>query len=71
VQNHFTAFRTLSVAKDYDGMIIAEYAYALLRRRITLSGSHAEPVEDGRDVAVRQQTREITNRLFGRCIGFH
>jgi hypothetical protein len=61
VQNHFTAFRTLSVAINRDGMVIAESSHALLRPRVTLCGPYTKPVENGCDVAVRQQARQVAN----------
>ena len=58
MQNDFTAFRAFTFAVNRNAMVAAECSHALLRPGVSLCGPNTEPVEDGRDVAIRQQARE-------------
>ena len=69
MQNDFTAFRAFTFAVNRNAMVAAECSHALLRPRVALCGPYTKPIENGCDLVIRQQAREIANQLFGCRIG--
>jgi hypothetical protein len=69
MQNDFTAFHAFTFAVNRNSMVIAECSHAVLSPRVALCGPYTKPIENGCDLVIRQQTREIAYQLLGRHIG--